>query len=166
MNENRTLTRLQRLKGAIDSRIAEEQARQRALQRSPPRLNSGANRPSLRAGSPNKRGARRKDDDSSLKGPDPSEFEPELVIGNEDVPSRSGTPRPVQRKDGATMANDAPREEHSTSNSEEGDRTSVADSSSVSLELPTDVRVKLAKLEKLESKYSGLFRERYAVDSS
>lgn len=157
-NEGPMLTRLQRLKGAIDSRIAEEQARQRALQQSPSRSNAGTSRPSLRAGSPNKRAVRRKDDDSSLKGPDPSEFEPELVIGNEDVPNRSRTPRPVQRKEAVTVANEIPGEEPSASNSEESDRTSAADSSLASQELSTDVRVKLRKLEKLESKYFGLFR--------
>lgn len=166
MHESRALTRLQRLKGAIDSRIAEEQARQRALQHSPSRSSSGTNRPSNRAGSPNKRAARRKDDDSSLKGPDPSEFEPENVTGNEDVPIKSGTPRPAQRKDGVNTANDGPSEEPSTSNNEEVDRTSATDSILVSQELSTDVRVKLRKLENLESKYSGLFRERYEVRSS
>ncbi|MCJ1463187.1 hypothetical protein MMC07_001792 [Pseudocyphellaria aurata] len=149
---------LQRLKGAIDSRIAEEQARQRALQHSPSRSSSGTNRPSNRTGSPNKRAARRKDDDSSLKGPDPSEFEPENVIGNEDIPVKSETPRPAQRKDGVTMANDGPSKEPSTSNNEEVDRTTATDSILISQELPTDVRVKLRKLEKLESKYSELLK--------
>lgn len=64
------------------------------------------------------------------------------------------------------MANEAPREEHSTSNSEEGDRSSVVDSSFVSQELPADIRLKLRKLEKLELKYLGLFRGRYAVGFS
>ena len=69
-------------------------------------------------------------------------------------------------KDGVSMASEAPREEPSPSNGEEGDKTLVVNSSLVSQEIPTDVRVKLRRLEKLESKYFGLFRVRYVFSLS
>ena len=149
----------QRLKGAIDSKIAEEQARQRLSQNSPSRSNSSAKRPSSRAISPTKRvqGARgRQDGDAPTKGPDPAEFEPEFVIDDDatsrSATPRSGTPRPADDRNGTPVAGRSTREDANPDTSEAG---TTADEPRLSSDLPTDVRVKLRKLEKLESRYHG-----------
>ena len=148
----------QRLKGVIDSTIAEEQARQRFSQSSPSRSNSRAKRPASRNLSPNKRaqGVRgRQDGDPLAKGPDPADFESEFVI-EDDGPSRSGTPRPVADQNGVAATEKTPRENTSSeSNQGTGETATSADEPRSSSDLPTDVRVKLRKLEKLESRYHG-----------
>ena len=150
----------QRLKGAIDSRIAEEQARQRSSQASPSRPSPANRRPATRDESPSKRpertGARgRKDGDPSRKSPDPAEFEPEFVIGDDDMPSRSGTPRPVEPKRRISSSGSGPDSNQDATNGPAQENSANKDSAAV--ELPTDVRVKLRKLDKLESKYHGGF---------
>ncbi|MCJ1389907.1 hypothetical protein MMC18_002764 [Xylographa bjoerkii] len=162
---------MQRLKGAIntlDSRIAEEQARQRNAQQLPARSSSGARRPNSRSrnSSPAVRSARArptesKNGDIPEKGPDPKEFEPEFVIENEDVVSRSGTPRPVQARDGEAQSSEAGVEKTAAANVDrqsEEDRVSEKVPQEAALEVPTDVRVKLRKLERLESRYQELLR--------
>lgn len=153
-----------RLKGAIDSRIAEEQARQKALQSSPSRSNSSARRSSSRTVSPSKRQARAKErekranDAAAEKGPDPSEFEPEITVGDdEESRSRVGTPGSGAEREGdgtvSVPVNEQPTaEEHTEPNGtmEEGDERPAPP------ELPTDVRLKLRKLDKLESRYQGI----------
>ncbi|MCJ1401084.1 hypothetical protein MMC11_004296 [Xylographa trunciseda] len=158
----------QRLKGAIDSRIAEEQARQRNAQQLPARSSSGARRPNSRSrtSSPAIRSTRvrpveSKSGDIPEKGPDPKEFEPEFVIGDEDVISRSGTPRPAQAKDGEAQSGEAVAEETAAATVDrqpEEDRESEKVPQEAALEVPTDVRVKLRKLERLESRYQELLR--------
>ncbi|MCJ1281390.1 hypothetical protein MMC26_000709 [Xylographa opegraphella] len=159
---------MQRLKGAIDSRIAEEQARQRNAQQLPARSNSVARRPSSRSrtSSPAVRSARARPGDSKTgdipeKGPDPKEFEPEFVIEDEDVISRAGTPRPVHVKDGESQSGEAVAEKSAAPDGErqpEEDRGSEKVSQVAALELPSEVRVKLRKLERLESRYQELLR--------
>ncbi|KAL8729807.1 MAG: hypothetical protein Q9181_004877 [Wetmoreana brouardii] len=95
--------------------------------------------------------------EASGKGLDPSEFEPEFVIDDSDVPSRSGTPRPaVSRSESSTK--DTTREpSDETRNGEDQSEKALPDGpSKVAQELPTDVKVKLRKLEKLESRYHDL----------
>ena len=153
---------MQRLKGAIDSRIAEEQARQRGSQESLSRSNSRTQRSSSRTVPLNRRTIRSEERESEngkplTKGPDPLEFEPEFIIDGDSTPSRSNTPRPSQGLGSDAAANGAPAEappEHNIKVSQEEDGEKDAPASSA--ELPTDVRVKLRKLEKLESKYHGL----------
>ena len=155
-----------RLKGAIDSRIAEEQARQRALQSTPSRSNSSARRSSSRTVSPSKRQARAKqreeraNDAVAEKSPDPSEFEPELTLDDEESRSRVATPAPGAELAGDRTApvalnDEPPPEEHKEPNGkmEEGEKTPAP------LELPTDVRVKLRKLDKLEARYQGDYEQ-------
>lgn len=49
------------------------------------------------------------------------------------------------------------REAHpSASNRSEGDKASIVDPTITSLDLPADIRTKLRKLDKLESRYHGL----------
>ena len=75
------------------------------------------------------------------------------MIGEDEL-SRSGTPRPLAENEGSA---DKPRREMISENVSKGlDPTPVTDSTSP--ELPTDVRVKLKKLEKLESKYHELLK--------
>lgn len=146
----------QRLKGAIDARIAEEQQRQKATQpTTPSRSNSAPRRSSSRNLSPSTRTARGKDADSSKtapagKGPDPSEFDPEFVIGEEeDQPSRAGTPRPKEKAQPteAGAENGEAKEETPTADSDEKpDKTP---------EIPPEVQQRLRKLDKLEPKYTG-----------
>ena len=161
-----TLTAMQRLKGAIDSRIAEEQARQRNAQQLPARSSSGARRPSSRSrtSSPAVRSARTrpgegKSGDIPEKGPDPSQFEPEFVIEDEDVISRAATPRPIQVKDGEAQSGETAAEKPAVADMDrrrEEHRDSEKAQQEVASEIPTDVRVKLRKLERLESRYQGI----------
>ena len=158
------LTRTQRLKGAIDSRIAEEQARQRTQHDSPSRSNSRTQKSTARTVSSNRRAVRSegresKDGESPTKGPDPSEFEPDFIVGSDSTPSRSTTPRPLQGNGENATTNGTPAEAPPGSNDketreEDAEKYTIA----ASPELPTDVRLKLRKLEKLESKYYGLSR--------
>lgn len=158
------LMSMQRLKGAIDSRIAEEQARQRLSQASPSRSASNAGRSTSRNLSPSKKASRqsargRQDGDPSSKGPDPADFEPELVIDDDDY-SRSGIPRPPTNDEsiitGEKTAQETSRGE---SSQESGEATTSVEEPRVSSDLPTDVRVKLRKLEKLESRYHGAWSD-------
>ena len=74
----------------------------------------------------------------------------------DDGPSRSGTPRPVADQNGVAATEKRPRENTSSeSNQGTGETATSADEPRSSSDLPTDVRVKLRKLEKLESRYHG-----------
>ncbi|KAL8707366.1 MAG: hypothetical protein Q9220_007590 [cf. Caloplaca sp. 1 TL-2023] len=152
----------QRLKGAIDSRIAEEQARQRSALISPPP--DAVRKSSSRAASPAKRVVRsnapsRLNGEISGKGPDPSDFEPEFAIDESDVPSRSSTPRPAPTKHESSSKATGEESASVAGNGEEKPEKASPDGpSEISQELPTDVRVKLRKLEKLESRYHELLR--------
>ncbi|MCJ1415723.1 hypothetical protein MMC32_002055 [Xylographa parallela] len=158
----------QRLKGAIDSRIAEEQARQRNAQQLPARSNTGRARPSSRSrtSSPAVRSARtrpseNKSGDIPERGPDPREFEPDFIIEDGDVISRAGTPKPVIVKDGEAQSGETAAEKPAVAAMEpqpEENRDSEKMPQEATLEVPTDVRVKLRKLERLESRYQDLLR--------
>lgn len=147
----------QRIRGAIDARIAEEQAKQqRATPQTPSRSSSTARRSSSRNLSPSKRTARSKDGDSSKtapngKGPDPSEFDPEFVIGDEDEqPSRAGTPRPKEKAPAAEGAGEGEGERK-----DDGKEAETQDKPDKAPEIPPEVQVRLRKLDKLEPKYTG-----------
>ncbi|KAL8804761.1 MAG: hypothetical protein Q9182_002353 [Xanthomendoza sp. 2 TL-2023] len=152
----------QRLKGAIDSRIAEEQARQRSALTSPPPSN--VRKPSSRAESPATRTARqnaskRQNGETSGKGPDPSEFEPEFVVDDSDVPSRSNTPRPVMTtSESSTLEPSRETTGEARDGKDRAEKASPDAPLATPQELPTDVRVKLRKMEKLESRYNELLR--------
>ncbi len=151
--------RLQRLKGAIDSRIAEEQAKLQQSQPSPSNVDSDTRRATSRTDSPNRRTAKpppraRQDGDPGVKGPDPSSFEPNFVIEDGEL-SRSGTPAPMDvgsvadGKDGQKIPGSEPAWEAQ-------DEATTTGSPRASHDIPTDVRVKLRKLEKLETRYQGI----------
>ncbi|KAL8948171.1 MAG: hypothetical protein Q9222_005622 [Ikaeria aurantiellina] len=152
----------QRLKGAIDSRIAEEQARQRSTLISPPP--NAPRKSSSRTASPSKRAVRsnassRLNGETSGKGPDPSDFEPDFAIDDSDIPSRSGTPRPVPTKPESPSKGTSEESASGSGNGEEKPDKALPDGPpGTSQDLPTDIRVKLRKLEKLESRYHELLR--------
>jgi hypothetical protein len=142
----------QRIRGAIDARIAEEQAKQRTTPATPPRSSSAQRRSGSRNLSPSKRSTKSKDGDSSKgapagKGPDPSEF----VIGDEeDQPSRASTPRPKEKAHSGEGASEDGSEK------KEDDKEAVADEKSDKTpDIPPEVQLRLRKLHKLEPKYTG-----------
>jgi hypothetical protein len=158
----------QRIRGAIDARIAEEQAKQRTTPSVPPRAGAARQRSTSRNLSPSKRTARSKDADSKAaptgKGPDPSEFDPEFVIGEEDdQPSRSGTPKPKEKAPAAEATAEATAGDGSEEKTEpdgqaaEGeDKSDKKDSTEKAPEIPAEVKTRLRRLDKLEPKYSGV----------
>lgn len=90
---------------------------------------------------------------STGKGPDPSEFDPEFVIGEEDEqPSRSGTPRPKEKAEGVETA-----ETSEEQGREEDGNAEAVDKTPPVPEIPPETRARLRKLDKLEPKYSGQF---------
>lgn len=62
-----------------------------------------------------------------------------------------------QKMEGDVGASEVPRGAHppSTMSRSEGDRASIVDSTPASLELSADIRTKLRRLDKLESRYHG-----------
>jgi hypothetical protein len=84
-------------------------------------------------------------------GPDPSDFDGETSVDSGDLQSRSATPQEDAVK--AKVSIDGARVEKGA-----GDAQAEAvgeGQGRQSIELPTDVRVKLRKLDKLESRYQG-----------
>lgn len=109
------------------------------------------------------------------KGPDPSEFEPEFAVGDDEsaLPSRVATPKPdssvIKTKDvgEAQGAQDTPKPQDEPAQDPPADashedrsaeQTSAPTPSPRPSELPTEVRVKLRKLERMESKYAELLK--------
>lgn len=149
------------MKGAIDSRIAEEQARQRASQRSPPRSNSSARLAKPGTASSSGRQSRsngpKQDSKDSLGGePDPSEFEKALIDDSEDGASRAEAPsRAKDKLDGSNPTVDTEDEKPPTGEEASPKEAPLAPVPQKPTTLPTDVRVKLRKLDKLEERYNG-----------
>ncbi|KAK6424203.1 Golgin imh1 [Elasticomyces elasticus] len=143
----------------LDSKIAEEQAKQGKPAQGPPSAkrtpsNVGPRRSSARPDSPARRAGSRlrvQDGDgvAAGKGPDPEEF----VIGDDasDV-SRAATPRPVKEGTQEPLAEAGKAEEKT----DESQAVSKGKERAESDELPDDVRKKLAKLENLTTKYQGM----------
>lgn len=174
----------QRIKGAIDRTIAEEQARQKTyLEQGTPghgRQSSAVSRSNSGASSAGKRTRPKKavqdaskEADAAAANPDPAVFEAAFVIDDDDEPSRTSTPPPqyqdiksdAQDKDGGALS-----EMHEVKAGDDGadaEKTGAGDglkpegtqsatsSKAASVELPADVRAKLRKLEKLEATYPG-----------
>ena len=149
---------LQRIRASIDSALEQEQAKARALHQSPSRSTAGARKVAPRTLSPSKRAARqgsRGRQDSTSKGPDPAEFEAEFVIDDEE-PSRSGTPRPATEASEKDVAEVGVIKTSMTLEDGQEKQGKEPDILAPTSELPTDVRVRLRKLEKLESRYQGV----------
>ena len=171
---------MQRLKGFnldsfLDSKIAEEQAKQqRAGQASPvKRTPSGTRRASARGDSPAKRPSSRLrgggDGETAPvgRGPDPSEF----VIEDDDFPSRATTPRPAvkQESDGAGRAEQVEEQQVPAASNEETTLEKQAEKPTEKMpslpldgDLSQDIQQKLRKLSKLESRYHGQYTYSYS----
>lgn len=164
--------RTQRLRDAIDSRITEEQARQRdSLSRSSSaRLPAGG----ARTGSPSRRTTRpRRNTATPVRGPDPKEFEADLALDDEDeTPStRSGTPVPAQAGAGQTGLSgqcgpgEGPKDV-TTAEGEGGETEQGAQAGEIPgkeaagnqapSELPPEIKAKLRRLDKMETRYHGM----------
>ncbi|ODA84215.1 hypothetical protein RJ55_02733 [Drechmeria coniospora] len=173
----------QRIRGAIDRTIAEEQARQQRIDSATPsRSASTSSRTSTAAG--RGRRPRRKHPveilDSSVPNPDPAVFEAAFVIDDSDEPSRAGTPRvPSQERadkvGGAAVvpviAINGEREQKQQvketdradeKTREDGDDVAVATSTETepapANEQSPEIANRLRKLEKLEATYPELLR--------
>ncbi|KAJ5151604.1 hypothetical protein N7492_009899 [Penicillium capsulatum] len=154
----------QRLRDAIDSRIAEEQARQKSAQDSISR-SSSARVPSRNL-SPGRRNRPRRNSGTPVRGPDPKEFEPEFAIGDDEASTRSGTPRvdtPDNAAEVTTQADGDHTEEPEKKTTEAPEKETLpapeGDAASAPpVELPTEVRAKLRRLDKLETRYHELLR--------
>lgn len=157
------LTCPQRLKGAIDSRIAEEQARQKsagAAGTTVSRTGSTSKRPAGRTDSPSSRPRKPKAKDNEVntaRGPDPSEFENAFVIEDEsEEPSRVGTPAIGEEKTPTMAEGNAPVESGASGESKEKPAEKPVETTTKAPEMSPEIRAKLRKLEKLESKYQGM----------
>ncbi|KAK2802901.1 hypothetical protein FQN51_004164 [Onygenales sp. PD_10] len=150
----------QRIKGAIDSRIAEEQARQKAIQDAAAlsRSNSGVRRTRSRADSRSARLRRDNGNGNALpaKGPDPAEFDAEFVVGDDETSSRTSTP--VQPADGGPESNNFAESEGKRSVDTTRKNSMAEEPGQTPPELPTEVRVKLRRLDKLEGRYQELLK--------
>ncbi len=170
---------MQRIRGAIDRTIAEEQARQQKI------TDGGSAASVSRSGSTSSRGggvkrpARAKkpstditNTDAAPPNPDPAVFEAAFVIDDSDEPSRAGTPKPqVPEKDGVAVKNgegepnskpdDADASKAAAGDRAKGDgedgagRGTSSSSSSSSQDLSPEIKQRLRKLEKLEATYPG-----------
>ncbi len=161
----------QRIRGAIDRTIAEEQARQNG---------SGDGGSLSRSGSTGSRqaGAGRKpreknsgaDATDTPPNPDPAVFEAAFVLDDSDDPSRSGTPKPpVPEKDAsgpgeAATTNDADKQDEEKVNKDASagkPKTKPAggpagEKPSAQQGLSPEIKQRLRKLEKLEATYPGM----------
>ncbi|TQS35720.1 hypothetical protein Golomagni_03850 [Golovinomyces magnicellulatus] len=145
----------QRLKGAIDSRIAEEQARQKALASSPlARSLSSLSRAEPRDYSHNPNKEKRQENGVDAEGADPFEFEKAFIIEDEEEMAAKESPETMPDRSTNTKEINTNRvvEENTP-----GDNTDLS-TTSQQPRLSTEVRAKLRKLERLETKYQELLR--------
>lgn len=170
----------QRIKGAIDRTIAEEQARQVAADAASPRASSSVSRSASSASTARKPRPKKlsqdvgKDADNGAANTDPAVFEAAFVIDDEE-PSRSATPQPPSASEKSTengeaknVAGDADKGDTLSGNTtkdpekngdnegrkSEGDKP-VPPPKTTAEDLPPEIRAKLRKLEKLEKTYPG-----------
>lgn len=88
-----------------------------------------------------------------MKGPDPSEF---VIEDDDSLPSRAATPKPPAKdgSDETTVDRAQAANENAPADKDAGSGEKAAEAKAPE-ELPQDVRLKLRKLEKLESRYHG-----------
>lgn len=170
----------QRIKGAIDRTIAEEQARQLATDAASPRTSTSVSRST--SATPTARKPRLKkpsqdigrDADAAATNTDPAVFEAAFVIDDEE-PSRSATPQPpsaieknsdngdsndstAHGEKGDTAAGNTAKDSEKNGDDEgrksEGDKP-VPPPKTTAADLPPDIRARLRKLDKLEKTYPG-----------
>ncbi|RMZ91762.1 hypothetical protein DV736_g1006, partial [Chaetothyriales sp. CBS 134916] len=145
---------LSRLKGAIDTRIAEEQARQRQAA-----VSAASHR--------NQQRARRAPTQNGQGGLNASKFEPEFAVGDDDsthVPSRTATPRPETQDPAVSQTTDGSHGQGEKDSGNEATATQTLPASQTTTqpsersELPDNVRARLQKLDRLETKYGELLK--------
>ena len=79
------------------------------------------------------------------------------MVGNDDLPSRAGTPRPAGDEPQPSIATDNSIKDVNTSSEKQPDRPLEGhDMPVASSELPKDVQAKLIRLGKIESRYQGM----------
>ena len=78
------------------------------------------------------------------------------MIGESATPSRSGTPKPTVEKEQTSPGEASADGGHEGNEEQPQGKITINDTAPP--ELPPDIRVKLRKLDKLESKYHGLFK--------
>jgi len=175
----------QRLKGAIDRTIAEEQARQRTAQpasapttaaprRSRSSSTAGTQSPARRP-RPSKKASEdltSRDANADGANPDPAVFEAAFVIDDADdsaAPSRVATPaladmssketRAGEASQATPLAADAPTngtaDAPAAGENGEANNAAAAPAAPASVELSPEVRARLRKLDKLEKTYPG-----------
>ena len=153
----------QRLKGAFDS-IAEEQARLSATQASSSRSNSTARQSRTSNASPagrqsrSRRAARADPNGNGSRVPvDPAEFDRQVLEDGDESSSGTGTTSAEKEKVDDAGVDSRPESGDllAADDTQSKDGPVEARGTSVSFELPTDVRVKLRKLEKLEERFGG-----------
>ncbi|RKF75147.1 Golgin IMH1 [Golovinomyces cichoracearum] len=145
----------QRLKGAIDSRIAEEQARQKALASSPlARSLSSLSRAESREYSQNPIKEKRQENGVDAEGADPYEFEKAFIIEDEEEMAPKELPEAMPDQSINT------KEINTNRVCEENTPGDNIDPSTTSQQprLSTEIKAKLRKLERLETKYQELLR--------
>ncbi|KAI9749241.1 MAG: hypothetical protein M1815_002631 [Lichina confinis] len=156
----------QRLKGAFDS-IAEEQARLSATQASSSRSNSTARQSRTSNASPagrqsrSRRAARADPNGNGSRVPvDPAEFDRQVLEDGDESSSGTGTTSAEKEKVDDAGVDSRPESGDllAADDTQSKDGPVEARGTSVSFELPTDVRVKLRKLEKLEERFGELLR--------
>lgn len=101
------------------------------------------------------------------RGPDPAEFEKAFVIEDEsEEPSRVGTPALPDIMSDAPKPGAVRGDELNEKVGMEGDLEKDEHGSEATkpVELPPDVKTKLRKLEKLESRYQGTFTQNPPIE--
>lgn len=183
----------QRLKGAIDRTIAEEQARQRAGQQAPapgataPRRSRSSSTAGTQSSARRPRPTKKASEDLSSRdangdgapNPDPAVFEAAFVIDDMDdsaAPSRVATPALADKdakagnsgNDTAQPAADAPVNgtTETPAGGGNGDASNTVAAAPTTSELPPEVRARLRKLEKLEKTYPGSHDPYSALEGS
>lgn len=158
---------MQRIRGAIDRTIAEEQARQNGTGDggSLSRSGSTASRPGA-AGRKSRDKNGGADATDAPPNPDPAVFEAAFVLDDSDDPSRSATPKPpVPEKDASTQNNADKQDDDKTDKDASAAKPKPKSTGDAAGEKPSaqqglspEIKQKLRKLEKLEATYPGTQR--------
>ena len=93
---------------------------------------------------------------NTARGPDPSEFENAFVIEDDsEEPSRVGTPAIGEEKTATMPESNAPAETGAAGEDKEKAVEMPPEPSPKAPEIPPEIRTKLKKLERMETKYQG-----------
>ncbi|KAG6224598.1 hypothetical protein E4U34_000197 [Claviceps purpurea] len=175
----------QRLRGAIDRTIAEEQARLKSGDSATPSRSGSTSSRKSDANAAGRRPRAKKPStditDNGAPNPDPAVFEAAFVIDDSDEPSRTGTPAPPpppekdtpeglgtsstitkngRAQDGASqdVGNSEKETGSGKSPATDGATTNTSAQAANNTELSPEIKQRLRKLEKLEATYPELLR--------